>query len=183
MDRNWASLDARPGWLRLNGRESLYSKHRQSLLARRITHLQTGASCAVDFVPTSFQQLAGLIFYYDTTNYHYLRITCDGGQRTVGIITCDGGDHTEDAAVETPLPSAGTVFLKGELDGAALQFFFSMTGDDWTAVGPVLDATILSDEHKTEGKFTGAFAGICVQDLTGGGFCADFDWFELFKMT
>jgi xylan 1,4-beta-xylosidase len=182
VDRNWASLDARPGWLRLAGRESLYSKHRQSLLARRITHLQTVASCAVEVCPSSFQHMAGLIFCYDTTNYHYLRITCDGGKRTVGIITCDGGDHTEDAAVETALPATGTVFLKGELDGAALRFFFSMTGEDWTSVGPVLDATILSDEHKTEGKFTGAFAGICVQDLTGGGFFADFDWFEMFRM-
>ncbi|MCX4614158.1 hypothetical protein OHB25_12625 [Streptomyces mirabilis] len=50
-------------------------------------------------------------------------------------------------------------------------------------LGPVLDATVLSDEHaeEMEGEriralgFTGAFVGLWAWDLTGGGLPADFD--------
>jgi xylan 1,4-beta-xylosidase len=65
-----------------------------------------------------------------------------------------------------------------------LQFYFTQQRDQWHKVGPVLDATVLSDEYKVEVKFTGAFAGVCVQDLSGPILAeqrcvADFDWFEI----
>ena len=45
--------------------------------------------------------------------------------------------------------------------------------------GP-LDASILSDEAAAPGtpNFTGAFVGVCCQDLAGTGRPADFDWFD-----
>jgi xylan 1,4-beta-xylosidase len=45
-----------------------------------------------------------------------------------------------------------------------------------TPSGGVFDARILSDEYCR--GFTGAFIGICCQDLTGARRHADFDWFE-----
>ena len=50
--------------------------------------------------------------------------------------------------------------------------------------GPVLDGSILSDDYVQNGSnryrpaFTGAFVGICCQDLTGNNAAADFNWVE-----
>jgi xylan 1,4-beta-xylosidase len=51
------------------------------------------------------------------------------------------------------------------------------------AVGPVLDGSILSDDYVEDAEiryrpcFTGAFVGLCCQDLSGQGLHADFDGF------
>ncbi|MBN2528968.1 MAG: glycoside hydrolase family 43 protein [Deltaproteobacteria bacterium] len=180
IEDSWATLKAKKGYLRLYGRESLISVHHQSLVAKRIVHLDTTASCAIDFIPDSFQQMAGLIFYYDTTNHHYLCISQnDAGKRILGIITADGGAHIEYPDAMVTLPDTGTVYLKGEMHGASLQFFYATTPDNWKAIGAPVDATVLADEHKAEVKFTGAYVGLCVQDLTGRRNHADFDWFNM----
>jgi xylan 1,4-beta-xylosidase len=51
-----------------------------------------------------------------------------------------------------------------------------MPGETWQAVGPTLNAAILSDDYHHLG-FTGAFVGLCCQDLTGHRRHADFPWF------
>jgi xylan 1,4-beta-xylosidase len=179
VDPSWCNLTERPGFLRLYGRESLFSKHSQSLIARRITHFKTAASTVIEFKPESFQQMAGLIFYYDTTNNHYLYLTNSEKGRCLSIATCDGGNRFERSEAEIPIDSE-KVFLKGEMNFSSLQFFYATEPDKWIPIGRLLDASILSDEHCTViGKFTGAFVGICVQDLTGRRLFADFDWFNI----
>ena len=71
-DESWLSLRERPGWLRLRGRESLHSLFAQSLLARRLTELQAQAETCLEFNPTHFAQMAGLICWYDTKTHYYL---------------------------------------------------------------------------------------------------------------
>lgn len=66
MSKEWISLTARKSFLRLYGRESLSSLHYQSLIARRVQHFHIEASTCLEFSPTSFQQLAGLVCYYNT---------------------------------------------------------------------------------------------------------------------
>lgn len=179
IDPSWCNLTDRPGFLRLYGRESLFSKHHQSLVARRIIDLKTTASTVVEFKPESFQQMAGLIFYYDTTNHHYLYLTCNENGPCLSIATCDGGNRLEMPEAEIPL-DAETVFLKGEMNSRDLQFFYATEPYKWIPIGRLLDASILCDEHCTViGKFTGAFVGLCVQDLTGRRLHADFDWFHV----
>ncbi|PIB55246.1 hypothetical protein AOA60_21700, partial [Pseudomonas sp. 2822-17] len=76
-------------------------------------------------------------------------------------------------------------YLRAEIRESELQFYFSETGDEWTAIGPVLDASRISDEHADQfvdgyildQGFTGAFIGMCVQDLTGQKNYADFEYF------
>ena len=55
------SLSARPGHLRLYGRESPGSLFRQALVARRQQAHCYSASTRIDFEPEHFQQMAGLI--------------------------------------------------------------------------------------------------------------------------
>lgn len=180
VDESWATLKAKKGFLRLLGRESLFSRYRVSLVAKRIVNLDTEASCAIDFSPQTFQQMAGLTFYYDTTNHHYLYITLgDDGERKLGIMTSDAGEHIEYPNSVVTLPKEGTIYLKGIMNGAMLQFYYALEQDKWISIGIPVDATVISDEHKVEVKFTGAYAGITVQDLSGRQHPADFDWFNM----
>ena len=56
---------ARPGYLRLYGRETIGSIFRQSLVARRQQAHCYSATTAMDFEPAHFQQSAGLVCYYN----------------------------------------------------------------------------------------------------------------------
>ena len=185
ITEDWASLKTRPGFLTLLGRESLTSTHEQSLLARRIESLKMEASTAILFNPESFQQLAGLVCYYNTAHFHYLLISAnDEGKRCLQIISYDHFEHIE--AYEEPiiLPDNGLIFLKAALNGAAIQFYYAIKENEWIIAGSILNAGILSDDYVREGgtryrpAFTGAFVGLCCQDLTGNKMPAYFDWFS-----
>ena len=76
------------------------------------------------------------------------------------------------------------MYLKADFDGVDLQFYYALTEGDWQAFGPVLDGSILSDDYVQDSEniyrpaFTGAFVGMCCQDLSGRKMHADFDWFD-----
>ena len=57
------------------------------------------------------------------------------------------------------------------------SFFYSKDGEDWSQLGPSFEFGNLSDEYEGKLGFTGAFAGMCVQDLSGMQKHADFDYF------
>jgi xylan 1,4-beta-xylosidase len=182
---NWASLKQRKSFLTLFGRESLSSFHEQSLLARRLQSLKMEAATCVDFSPKNFQQMAGLVCYYNTAHFHYIHITAnDDGQRCLQIITHDHFEHIE--AYEEPLllTDEGFIYLKVALNGADLQFYYAIKENEWIKAGTVLNAGILSDDYVREGgdryrpAFTGAFVGLCCQDLSGSKIPAHFDWFS-----
>lgn len=184
-DSSWLSLSERPGWLRLQGGESLTSTFGQSLVARRVDSLEFTAETGVDFAPDHFQQLAGLVCYYNTKLWHYLHISRDEEKgRVLAILT---NDHMRfsSAGSSIPLPDTGTpVRLRAEGSGGRLVFTFSVdNGTTWTAAGPSLDLSILSDDYATRYPepgwgFTGAFVGMACQDLLGSGKTAFFDRFD-----
>jgi xylan 1,4-beta-xylosidase len=70
------------------------------------------------------------------------------------------------------------VYLRAEIDRARLQFSASPDGENWQLIGPLLDASKLSDDYGSILHFTGAFIGLCCQDLKGHKLCADFDYFD-----
>jgi len=178
------SLSARPGHLRLFGRESLGSWFEQSLVALRQTSIKCFAETVVEFQPDSIQQAAGLIAYYNRHKFHYLAVTMnDDGSRQLVIISCLG-DWAESALtyalpIPVPLPTSGPIRLGLDIDGVALCFRYAIGEGEWTPVGPTLDAGLLSDEggRGEHGNFTGNFIGMAAQDATGRGSPADFDHF------
>lgn len=182
---NWATLKARAGFLSLYGRESLSSTHEQSLLARRIQSLKLEASTCLDFSPETYQQMAGLVCYYNTAHFHYLHVTANNeGKRCLQVITHDHFEHIEVFDEPLLLTESGFVYLKAILNGADLQFYYALKEGEWKKAGPVLNAAILSDDYVREGgsryrpAFTGAFVGLCCQDLSGNKIPAHFDWFD-----
>ncbi len=179
------SLDARPACLRLFGRESLGSLYHSSLVARRQQAFSFEATTEMDFDPKHFQQQAGLVCYYNSHKFHYLFVSRDEEHgRHLGIMSCPG-----DLSLNTvyplqsdpvPLPDSGPVFLRASVDRDTLQFHWSADGTSWQPVGDALDYSLLCDEvGKGEGaNFTGAFVGMCCQDIAGTALHADFHWFE-----
>ena len=173
------SLKERPGYLRLKGRESLSSKHNQSLVARRWQAFRFTAETCVEFEPETFQQMAGLICYYDNENYYYIRVSWDEKLgKSLGIISCQNNDFKEPLDQEVALQGVDRVYLKVTVDYDLMQFHYSIDGSSWSKLGGLFDASTLSDEFCREGWFTGAFVGICCQDLSGRRKHADFDYFE-----
>lgn len=175
------SLSERPGFLRLFGRETIGSLFRQSLVARRQQSQCYSASTAMEFEPRHFQQLAGLVCYYNSSKFHYLHVTHDDENgRHVRVMSCTP-DSPQADSFTAPIPvPAGRIELRVEVDYERLKFAFRVDGADWKWLPEVFDASILSDEATTPGapNFTGAFVGVACQDMSGSARPADFDWFE-----
>ncbi|QEY35287.1 family 43 glycosylhydrolase [Caproiciproducens galactitolivorans] len=171
------SLTERKGYVRIRGGNSLCSKYRQGLLARRLQSLHCTIGTSVEFTPRSFHHMAGLVCYYNYDNYHYAKISYDEtAGKSVSITSVDNRTVTETEPV--PVPEDGPVYLRAAIDGAALQFSYSVDGEQYQKLGPVLNMRVLSDEHVDGNGFTGAMVGICCQDLRGDGVFSDFDWFD-----
>lgn len=175
------SLDARPGWLRLYGRETIGSAFCQALVARRQADFRYTATTRMDFTPASFQQSAGLVCYYNSTKFYYLHVSGDGGGRKLQLMWADPDTGMcTDRMVADALP-AGVVELRVDVDLDVLRFGWRADGEAaWHMLPDPLDASILSDEATLPGlpNFTGAFVGMACQDASGGGLPADFRWFR-----
>lgn len=175
---SWLSLTERPGFLRLKGMEPTVSTFRQSLIARRVQAFEIRVETSVEFQPATFQQMAGLIAYYDTDNHYYLRISHDEVLgRSLNVIATDAGHSSEVLPEDIPIPAAGAIGLRLTWTRADLRFEYSLPGGEWLTIGPVLNGAILSDDYHHLG-FTGAFVGLCCQDLTGSRLPADFARFD-----
>ncbi|GIQ70591.1 glycoside hydrolase family 43 protein [Xylanibacillus composti] len=178
-DPSWLSLTARTGYLRLSGRESMSSLHAQSLVARRQQSFHFEAETAVEFEPEHFQQMAGLILYYDTDDYVYLRLThLEGVGKVLGIIQSIAGQYDELLDEEVVVEGNERCYLKAVVHRERLQFHYSLDGEAWKNVGPAIGIRHLSDDYADLIRFTGNFVGVCVQDLAGTRKHADFDYFR-----
>lgn len=184
---DWLSLTERPGYLRLKGMESPNSRFRHSLIGRRQQAFRCEAETAAEFEPETYQQMAGLIYYYNSQNYYYLRIGYDEEAGTnLAVVANDHGIYCEHTEPHIPVPAGKRIYLRLHLNDCDLQFYYSLDGREWSAIGPVLDASKISDEYAThlvdgyftDWGFTGAFIGLCAHDLSGSRKPADFDYFR-----
>lgn len=175
------SLTARPGFLRLFGRETLGSLFRQSLVARRQQSHCFSAETIMEFEPARFQQSAGLICYYNSSKFHYLYVSHDEHLgKHLRVMSCLPDQLQSDVfSAPIPIPAGQPVRLRVEVDLERLYFAYAISDSGWVRLPGQLDASILSDEAAAPGSpnFTGAFVGVCCQDLTGAGHPADFDYF------
>ena len=176
------SLTDRPGHLRLYGRETLGSLFRQSLVARRQQAHSFSASTRLEFEPETFQQMAGLICYYNAGKFHYLYVSTDEEiGKHLRVMSCLPDSVQSDVfSAPVALPGGAPVELRVEIDDERLYFAWRTGESPWNWLPGPLDASILSDEAAAPGtpNFTGAFVGMCCQDLGGTRHPADFDWFS-----
>jgi xylan 1,4-beta-xylosidase len=178
------SLTERPGFLRLYGRESIGSWFEQALVARRQEHFVLRFETELAFAPTTFQQAAGLVHYYNRHKFHFLAVTHDRRfGRCLMVMSCPGdwpdGRLVFPLGQPIPLPGEGAIKLAAEIDGAELRLRYAADGA-WQDAGPALDASVISDEggRGEHGSFTGAFVGMMAFDTSGAGLPADFSYFS-----
>lgn len=179
-DPSWLSLTERPGWLRLHARECPSSLHEQSLITKRIQSFHVIAETRIDFSPARYSQFAGLVAWYDTKMFFYLRVSHDERLgKILGIIQMDDNvyDDLDDSRIA--INDWPEVHLRAEINLATLQFSASRNGRDWQPIGPELDASKLSDDYAQGLHFTGAFIGLAAHDVAGQRAYADFDYFVM----
>ena len=175
------SLSARPGYLRLHGRETIGSPFRQALVARRQEDMRFTAATRLEFDPIDFQQAAGLVCYYNSTKFHYLHVSREGSARQLLLMTAS--PDTGGGALRVMVASLpdGPIDLRVAVDLDQLRFAWRGDRDnDWRDLPDALDASILSDEASFPGlpNFTGAFVGMACQDMSGRATPADFAFFH-----
>ena len=168
------SLTDNPGCLTLFGRESIGNWFEQALVARRRTEFRCSFETSMEFEPEDFQQMAGLVVYYNRQMFHYLCVSQDdeGVKRLMIQSTIKGWP---DCPLDFPVgegeavPRGETLHLGVDINDDALQFRCRLEGGDWTPVGPVLSSFEISDEggRGEHANFTGTFIGMAAQDLTG----------------
>jgi xylan 1,4-beta-xylosidase len=178
------SLTARTGFLRLLGRETIGSLFRQSLVARRQQSHCFSAATVVEFEPEHFQQMAGLVCYYNGAKFHYLCISHDEtvGKHLRAMSCVPDSPQTDAFTPPIAIPAGRPLHLRVEVDYERLHFGYRVGGadHDWRWLPQQFDASVLSDEATAPGlpNFTGAFVGMACQDLAGTMRAADFDFFE-----
>lgn len=167
--------------LQLIARESIGSHFEQSLVARRQEHLAYRAETELSaFAPVNYQQAAGLVTYYNSHKFHFACVSVLEGQRALMLMSC-AGDWPERMLTfpVDPVPIAdGPVEFAVETDHTDQQFSWRQ-GGAWQALGPVLDASVLSDEggRGEHASFTGNFVGLMSFDVSGRAQTADFTRF------
>ena len=175
------SLTARPGHLRLFGRETIGSPFTQALVARRQQAFCYSASTRMDFEPAHYQQAAGLVCYYNGAKFHYLHVSHDEsvGRHLRVMSALPDSPQADTFTAPIPIPD-GPIELRAEVDYERLRFGWRPGGEEgWTWLAEPFDVSILSDEATAPGQpnFTGAFVGMACQDMAGTARPADFDWF------
>src|SRR5688572_17354589 len=139
------------------------------------------ASTIVEFEPQHFQQMAGLVCYYNSSKFHYFYVSRDEAGKHLRVMSALPDQVTADAFTP-PIPVAEGVpiELRVEVDDERLHFAYRIDAGQWQWLPQLFDASTLSDEATAPGlaNFTGAFVGLACQDLAGTARSADFDWFE-----
>jgi xylan 1,4-beta-xylosidase len=173
--------------LTLFGQESLYSVFEQSLVARRFESFQFTAETKVEFTPISYQQMAGLVCYYNSKNWTSLAITFDEVKgKVLTLLACEGALLTwplkENEIVLSPETE---VYLRVAVETKCYQFSYSLDGIKWITIPVRFDTYKLSDDYiakpflgPTGSAFTGAFVGVHCNDSRGTRKEATFNYFS-----
>jgi xylan 1,4-beta-xylosidase len=155
--------------IRMRGRDSLFSTYNQSLLGKRITDFNYEAEVTLEYSPEQFTQMAGLTCFYNNKNWYYVRLYWSKTYQSpcIGIMSADHGLKKEYLESRVPVKTGEKICLKACMNDGELRFYYTIVDEnekrEEKAIGPVLDASILSDEY-AEG-FTGSFVGVTVTDM------------------
>lgn len=154
--------------IKIKGGDSLTSLFDQSLIARRWNSFHFFAETNVSFYPYHYSQSAGLTCYYNTKAFYYLYIGFDEKrqQRVLNILCNNNFEFFEPLQGNyVVIPNrCQYISLKAVVFQNELQFYYAFDSCDYHKIGPVLDTTILSDEHVQGWAYTGAVVGITTVD-------------------
>ncbi|MCD7832648.1 MAG: glycoside hydrolase family 43 protein [Lachnospiraceae bacterium] len=182
------SLDARPGCLRLSLLpEELREICTPAFLGRRQQHREFRMQTAIDFVPRTDYEEAGLALIQDDRFHYRFTISLEDGKRTVSVVArqkCRNAlatDILEDSSElllgKEFLPGAATdrVYLTVAATEEGYHFYYGMDDQSFTPVVLRADERLLSS-IVNEG-FTGAYLGLYASsNHRKSDNYADYDW-------
>lgn len=152
------------GKLILTGKQSVDSYYEQMTLQRRIQEFDTTFGCRLTYDPSSFDHMAGIMIRYQEGDLYFIYVTVnEKNERVLRILTQNDFKTEFYNDIEIRVPQS--VFLKIHTAYRECRFYYSLDGSDYKMIGPVLDATLLSDQVVKHGGFTGAFYALHVSDL------------------
>jgi alpha-N-arabinofuranosidase len=168
------SLSERPGHLRLRLRPQLLSERSNpSFVGRRQQHIHFQAQCAMEFVPRTENECAGLVLIQNN-DFHFRFVVTKASETVIRLIKRAYGQ--EDILAEQPVEST-KLYLKVEAHEQNYRFSFASRLDEWNTLADDVDGRILSTP--VAGGFVGAY--IAMYASSNGRLStnnADFDWFE-----
>ena len=168
------SLDARPGFLRLEGSALILGKGDGSptFVGRRLQHMYFTSTTRIEFEPGNENEAAGMVLLNNGTHFDLL-IKRSNGKRVLTARLQFGSVIYESDEV---VLASGPVNLRIEGAHSAFIFSYAQGDNDYKKIQEV-SARYLSSE--IIGGFTGTFVGLF---MTGNGqpsvAYADYDWFE-----
>lgn len=164
--------------LRIYGKESLYSTNNQSMLVRRQTEFSFVAETLLRYNPTSFHQMAGLIYRYSEENQFYFKVSYEKStdKRTLNVLKFNKFNFTMGEEVE--IPKDGDIYLKLEIENGYGYFYYSFDKKEYFKFPTLIESEIVSDDNEMALGFTGAFVGMACQDMQYENTYADFLSFE-----
>lgn len=172
-DDSWCDLKSRNGYVRILSGDSIQSLFEHHILAVRQKDFRFQAMTKMDYTPSTYNQMAGLLLYLNDSNYLYAYVTFDEDRgRVIRLMQSKDGEFTLFPVI-IPL-EPGEIELKVEVDGPLGRFFYRMDGEaSWKEIESSQELLFLA------GGFTGNFVGIAVHDMDRkAGSYADFDYFE-----
>jgi len=164
------------GRLRLYGKESLSSLHNQNMLVRRQTDFCFEVETCLTLPFDHFQKMAGLIYRYNEENQYYLRVAFneEKQQKCLGILCFDNGNFSMPLGEDEIPVGNGKLYLRLTVKNKYGEFSYAKEDKKWEVIPYKIDVSILSDEYATPMGFTGAFIGICCQDMMDKSGYADY---------
>ncbi len=193
LDWNWNTLrvpftdkmgSCGNGSLSLIGKGSLASTFDVSMIARRWQAFNFNAETKVKFAPFSYQQMAGLVNFYNDKHWSWIFITRDEKRgRVIEVAENNRGNYTSflrDNAIKIP-DRIDYVWFRTRVRKQSYRYDYSFDGQDWRQIPVTLDAAVLSDDYVLQsygGFFTGAFVGLAAVDYAGYDQVATFDYFD-----
>lgn len=172
----WLKYDTGKGVLSLRGRAALGALHRESMVAQRVTSFHQQFETKMEFNPTDYRHKAGLCAYYNSRHFYALGLTHDEERGIVWELVGADKKYIE-YLPERLQVNTTSVYMRMKIDWDKVQFFYSLDGKDWLAIGPVLDFGKLSDDYAD--GYTGAMAALFAQDLMYEDRWAHFDYFKM----
>ena len=185
VDSSWCIWDRDNGRLLLRGRDSLSSCFDQSLLARRVQSFNIEYEVSLIFEPDHFQQMAGVVCYYNTG--HHLYIHCAGEEDVdKKVIEVNAMVNFELKRLIEPIQinQSDELKIRVHWQQDKIKASYQLNDSDFLDLDFTFGAHVLSDDFVREGgqryrpAFTGSMIGIACQDLSGEGKSAAFNYLK-----
>jgi xylan 1,4-beta-xylosidase len=153
LDKSWFTLSKKQGLTMNLLPETCMGTGNPAFIGKRQQHLVCKASTALDFVPKSENEKAGLLIYQSENNFYYLCKSIADGKQVLQVFKGNKQNNNMDLLNQTSV-NLNQVYLQIEAVKGVYNFYYSENNKDWKLLKGDLDGKFLST--KEAGGFVGS---------------------------